>query len=59
MEHIIKIGIVAPSKQKAEDIANDLLSIRNSLNDADLKVLATLLKTNPSLINTAKSFLGK
>lgn len=58
MEHIIKIGIEAPSKQKAEDIATDLLSIRNSLNDADLKALATLLKANPSIINTAKKLLG-
>ncbi|OFY86578.1 MAG: hypothetical protein A3F72_08870 [Bacteroidetes bacterium RIFCSPLOWO2_12_FULL_35_15] len=59
MEHIIKIGIQASSKQKAEEIATDLLSIRNSLNDADLKALAQLLKTNPSIITTAKNFLGK
>ena len=59
MEHIIKIGIEAPSKQKAEDIATDLMSIRNALSDTDLKELRKLLERNPGIVQTAKTFLGK
>lgn len=58
MEYIIKIGIEAQSKPKADKIATDLLSIRNSLSDADLAALAALLVKNPGIIETAKKMLG-
>ncbi|MFY9309357.1 MAG: hypothetical protein WAQ28_09955 [Bacteroidia bacterium] len=59
MEYIIKIGIEAQNKPKAEEIAMDLMSIRNALSDADLKELRTLLEKNPGIVQTAKKFLGK
>lgn len=59
MEYIIKMGIEAQSKPKAEEIATDLMSIRNALNDADLKELRKLLEKNPGIVQTAKKFLGK
>ena len=59
MEYIIKIGIEAESKPKAEDIAGDLMGIRNALTDNDLKELKTLLEKNPGIVQTAKRFLGK
>lgn len=58
MEHILKIGIQADSKAKAEKIAKDLLIIRNALNDDDLAVFAKLLQTKPELIQAAKKYLG-
>lgn len=59
MEYIIKIGIEAANKPKAEEIATDLMSIRNALTDADLKELKNLLEKNPGIVQTAKRFLGK
>ncbi len=59
MEYIIKIGIQAESKPKAEEIATDLMSIRNALTDTDLKELKNLLEKNPGIVQTAKKFLGK
>jgi hypothetical protein len=59
MEHIIKIGFEASSKQKAEDIATDLMGIKNALSDTDLKELRKLLEKNPGIVQTAKRFLGK
>ena len=59
MEHKVTLGIEAPSKSQAEDVAMDLVSIRNSLkNDADLKELAKILREKPGIIQTAKKFLG-
>jgi hypothetical protein len=58
MEYIIKMGIQAQTKPEAEDIAKDLLIIRNALNNADLKTFAKLLKTNPEIVQTAKKYLG-
>lgn len=59
MEYIIQIGIEAQSKPKAEEIAMDLMGIRNALSDADLKELKNLLEKNPGIVKTAKKFLGK
>ncbi len=53
------MGIEAQSKPKAEEIATDLMGIRNALNDADLKELRKLLEKNPGIVQTAKKFLGK
>ena len=58
MEHIIKIGIQAETKAKADKIAKDLLIIRNALSDGDLELFAKLLLTKPELIQTAKKYLG-
>lgn len=59
MEYIIKIGIQAQSQPKAQEIATDLMSIRNALSDSDLKELKNLLEKNPGIVKTAKQFLGK
>lgn len=57
MEYIIKMGIQAKTKSEAEDIAKDLLIIRNALNNSDLKAFAKLLQTNPEIVQTAKKYL--
>ena len=59
MEYIIKIGLHAQSEAKAQEIASDLMSIKNSLSDSDLKELKTLLEKNPGIVQTAKKFLNK
>ena len=59
MEYIIKIGLHAESQSKAQEIASDLMSIKNSLSDADLKELKNLLEKNPGIVQTAKKFLNK
>ena len=59
MEYIIKIGLHAQSEAKAQEIAMDLMGIRNALNDADLKELKNLLEKNPGIVQTAKRFLSK
>lgn len=59
MKYEIKIGIEAQSEKQAVDIATDLVDIKNSLSDKDLKELKNLLKYNPEIIKTAKKFLGK
>jgi hypothetical protein len=58
MEYIIKIGIQAETKAKADKVVANLLIIRNALNDADLETFARLLQTKPELIQTAKKYLG-
>jgi len=58
MKHKITIGIEAQSQQQAEEIANALVSITNSLSDKDLLDLAKLLKEKPGIVKTAKKFLG-
>ena len=58
MVHVITIGIEAQSEQQALELAKALIEIKNSLSDNDLKDLAKLLKTNPSIIKTAKKYLG-
>lgn len=57
MEHKITIGIEAESQQKAIEIAEALLQIKNVLSDSDVMELAKLLKSKPSLVKTAKQFL--
>lgn len=59
MEFIIKMAFEAQSKPEAEDIANDLLIVRNSISRADLKTLCKLLKENPGIVQVAKKYLGK
>jgi hypothetical protein len=59
MKHIIKISIEAESATEAQAVVLDLLSIRDSLSNSDLKELKTLLENNPQIIQTAKKFLGK
>ena len=54
----IKVGIDAESEQKATEIVKALIEIKNNLSDKDLKDLAKLLKTNPSIVKTAKKLLG-
>lgn len=58
MEYQVTIGIEAQSKSKAEDVALDLINIKNALSDEDLKALAKILKTKPGIIQTAKKLLG-
>lgn len=54
----ITIGIEAQSEQQAAEIAKALVEIKNKLSDNDIKDLAKLLKNNPSIVKTAKKFLG-
>ena len=58
MKHEITIGIEAQTEQQAVEIVKALIEIKNNLSDADLKDLAKLLKTNPSIVKTAKKLLG-
>ncbi len=58
MKHEITIGIEAQSEQQAVEIAKALIEIKNNLSDSDLKDLAKLLKSNPSIVKTAKKLLS-
>lgn len=59
MIHKVTIGIEAPTGEQATDIAQDLVDIKNSLSDKDLKDLKLLLKKNPGIVQIAKQYLGK
>lgn len=52
------IGIEAQSEQQAVELVKALIEIKNNLSDTDLKDLAKILKTNPSIVKKAKQFLG-
>jgi hypothetical protein len=58
MIHEITIGIEAQTEQQAVELAKALIEIKNNLSDVDLKDLAKLLKTNPTIVKTAKKLLG-
>jgi hypothetical protein len=58
MKHEVKISIEAKDEATALDLIRALIEIKNALSDQDLKELAKLLKTNPSIVKTAKRFLG-
>lgn len=58
MKHEITIGIEAQSGQQAEELAQALVQIKNSLSDKDLLDLAKILKEKPGIIKTAKKFLS-
>jgi len=58
MKHEITIGIEAQSEKQAEELAQALVQIKNSLSDKDLLDLAKILKEKPGIIKTAKKFLG-
>lgn len=58
MVHEIKLGIEASSKEKAIDIANDLVELKNLLSDKELKDLKKVIKKNPGIVQQAKQFLG-
>lgn len=58
MKYEITIGIEAQSEQQATEIVNALVEIKNRLSDNDVKDLAKLLKSNPSIVKTAKKLLG-
>lgn len=58
MEYQITIGIEAENEPKALAIANALVDIKNILSENDLVELAKILKKKPSIIKTAKKFLG-
>ncbi len=58
MIHEITIGIEAQTEQQALELAKALIEIKNNLSDVDLKDLAKLLKTNPTIVKTAKKLLG-
>ncbi len=58
MIYEITIGIEAQSEQQATELAKALVEIKNKLSDSDVKDLAKILKTNPSIVKTAKKFLG-
>lgn len=58
MEYQIKISITAKSEEEAMQIVRALLDIKNNLSDKDVKELAEILKKNPSIVKTAKKFLG-
>lgn len=57
MKYEITIGIEAQSEQQATEIAYNLVDIINRLSVSDVKDLAKILKTNPSIVKTAKKFL--
>jgi hypothetical protein len=58
MKYEITIGIEAQSEQQATEIATALVEIKNKLSDNDIKDLAKILKSNPSIVKTAKKLLG-
>lgn len=58
MIYEITIGIEAQSEQHATEIAKALVEIKNKLSDNDIKDLAKILKSNPSIVKTAKKLLG-
>ena len=58
MKHEIKIGIEAPSREDAIDIASDLVELKNLLNNKELKDLKKVIKKNPGIVQQAKQFLG-
>lgn len=58
MKHEIKISIEAKDESTAIEIVKALIEIKNQLSDQDLKELARILKTNPSIVKTAKRLLG-
>ena len=58
MEHTFKIGLEASKREEAKEVLEDLLSIRQSIGDKDVKALAKLLREKPGIINTAKQLLG-
>ena len=58
MTYEITIGIEAQTEQQATELANALVEIKNRLSDSDVKDLAKLLKTNPTIVKTAKKLLG-
>lgn len=58
MNYEITIGIEAQTEQQATELAKALIEIKNNLSDIDLKDLAKLLKTNPTIVKKAKQFLG-
>jgi hypothetical protein len=58
MIYEITIGIEAQTEQQATELANALIDIKNRLSDNDIKDLAKLLKTNPTIVKTAKKLLG-
>ena len=58
MEHKVTLGFDTPTKEKAIEVAEALVQIRNILGDADTVELAKLLKKNPGIIKTAKRVLG-
>ena len=58
MKHEFKISIDAKDRDEAVLILFAMLEIKNNLSDNDLKDLAKLLKSNPSIVKTAKKFLG-
>lgn len=58
MEHKITIGIEAESQQKAVEIAQALVDIKNALTVDDLLELRKILKEKPGIVQKAKRFLG-
>jgi hypothetical protein len=54
----IKIGEGLEEK-KAIEVAQAVIDIVNTLSTQDVIELAELLKKNPSIVKTAKAFLGK
>lgn len=58
MIYEITIGIEAQTEQQAAELAKALVDIKNKLSDSDVKDLAKLLKNNPTIVKTAKKFLG-
>jgi len=58
MKHEIKISIDAKDEATAIEIVKALIEIKNQLSDQDLKELARILRTNPSIVKTAKRLLG-
>ena len=58
MKYEFRIAINAKDKDEAVLLLFAMLEIKNCLSDNDLKDLAKLLKSNPSIVKTAKKFLG-
>lgn len=58
MEHKFTIGLENSSKEKAKEVAEALVSIRNVLGDEDTIELAKMLKKNPGIVKTAKKYFS-
>lgn|GEM_PF-1575632 len=54
----IELELKAADSEQAQQKADAIKAIIESLSDTDLIELARLLKKNPSIVATAKRFLG-
>lgn len=58
MEYQFTIGIKSGSKERAKEVANALIIIKNSLSEQDTIDLAKILQEKPGVVQTAKKLFG-